>query len=49
MNIDKFTITSYDQIIGFDRTSGSLDMIMDELSDFSLAQEEEKVDITGKG
>lgn len=48
MNIDKFTITSYDQIIGFDRTSGSLDMIMDELSDFSLAQEEEKVDITGK-
>lgn len=49
MNIDKFTITSYDQIIGFDRASGSLDMIMDELSDFSLAQEEEKVDITGKG
>ena len=49
MNIDKFTITSYDQIIGFDRTSGSLDMIMDELSDFCLAQEEEKVDITGKG
>ena len=49
MNIDKFTITSYDQIIGFDRTSGSLDMIMDELNDFSLAQEEEKVDITGKG
>lgn len=49
MNIDKFTITSYDQIIGFDRTNGSLDMIMDELSDFSLAQEEEKVDITGKG
>ena len=49
MNIDKFTITSYDQIIGFDRTSGSLDMIMDELNDCSLAQEEEKVDITGKG
>ena len=49
MNIDKFTITSYDQITGFDRTNGSLDMILDELSDFTLAQEEEKTDITGKG
>lgn len=49
MNIDKFTITSYDQITGFDRTSGSLDMILDELSDFTLSQEEEKTDITGKG
>ena len=34
MNIDKFTITSYDQIIGFDRTTGSLEMILDELNDF---------------
>lgn len=49
MNIDKFTITSFDQIIGFDRSSGSLDMILDELSDFTLSHEEEKVDITGKG
>lgn len=49
MNIDKFTITSYDQITGFDRTNGSLDMILDELSDFTLNHEEEKVDITGKG
>ncbi len=49
MNIDKFTITSYDQITGFDRTNGSLDMILDELSDFTLSQEEEKTDITGKG
>ena len=49
MNIDKFTITSYDQITGFDRTNGSLDMILDELTDFTLSQEEEKVDITGKG
>ncbi len=49
MNIDKFTITSYDQITGFDRTSGSLDMVLDELSDFTLSQEEEKTDITGKG
>ena len=49
MNIDKFTITSYDQITGFDRTNGSLDMILDELNDFTLSQEEEKVDISGKG
>lgn len=49
MNIDKFTITSYDQIIGFDRTTGSLDMILDELSDFTLNNTEEKTDITGKG
>ena len=49
MNIDKFTITSYDQITGFDRTNGSLDMILDELNDFTLSQEEEKTEITGKG
>ena len=49
MNIDKFTITSYDQITGFDRTNGSLDMILDELNHFTLSQEEEKVDISGKG
>lgn len=49
MNIDKFTITSYDQILGFDRTNGNLDMILDELNDFTLSHEEEKVDIAGKG
>jgi len=49
MNIDKFTITSYDQITGFDRTNGSLDMILDEINDFTLSQEEEKTDIAGKG
>ena len=49
MNLDKFTITSYDELIGFDRVTGSLDMVLDELNDFNLAQEEEKVDITGKG
>lgn len=49
MNIDKFTITSYDQITGFDRGTGTLDFVMDELTDFTLSQEEEKVDITGKG
>lgn len=49
MNIDKFTITSYDQITGFDRTNGSLDLVLDELSDFTLSHEEEKTDITGRG
>lgn len=49
MNIDKFTIISYDQFTGFDRKTGSLELIMDELTDFTLSQEEEKVDITGRG
>ncbi|MBC5746150.1 hypothetical protein FMM74_022060 [Lachnospiraceae bacterium MD308] len=49
MNMDKFTITSYDQFTGFDRATGNLELIMDELNDFTLAQEEEKVDIEGKG
>lgn len=49
MNIDKFTITAYDQLTGFDRTNGSLDMILDELNDFTLSHEEEKTDIAGKG
>ncbi len=49
MNIDKFTITSYDQIIGFDRSTGSLEMILDELNDFKLSHEEEKSEITGRG
>lgn len=49
MNIDKFTILSYDQITGFDRNTGNLEMILDEISDFTLTQEEEKSDISGKG
>lgn len=49
MNLDNFTIVSYDEFIGFDRATGSLEMILDELDDFTLSQEEEKVDITGKG
>lgn len=49
MNLDKFTITSFDQLTGFDRTTGNLDMVLDELTDFTLSQEEEKVSITGKG
>ena len=49
MNIDKFTIVSYDQLTGFDRTTGSLEMIMDELTDCTIGHEEEKTDITGRG
>lgn len=49
MNIDKFTITAYDQITGFDRTNGNLEMILDDLNDFTLSHEEEKINITGKG
>lgn len=48
LNADKFTITSFDQLTAFDRTTGSLELIMDELTDFSLAQAEEKTEITGK-
>lgn len=49
MNLDKFTIVSFDQFTGFDRGTGSLEMIMDELTDFTLAQEEEKSELTGRG
>ena len=49
MNLDKFTIVSYDQIAGFDRQAGMLALVMDEINDFTLSQEEEKKDITGKG
>lgn len=49
MNIDKFTITSFDTLTGFKSGTNELRLIMDELSDFTLSQEEEKVDITGRG
>ena len=49
MNLDKFTIVSYDQIAGFDKQAGMLALVMDEINDFTLSQEEEKKDITGKG
>ena len=49
MNLDKFTIVSYDQIAGFDRQAGMLALVMDEINDFTLSQEEEKNDITGRG
>ena len=49
MNIVKFTITSYDQLTRYDRTNGTLDMILDELNDFTLSPEEEKVEHGGKG
>lgn len=49
MNIDKFTIISYDQFTGFDRATGSLEMIMDELTDLTIANEEERQELTGRG
>lgn len=49
MNLDNFTIISFDQFTGFDRSTGDLELIMDELNDFKLIQEEERVDITGRG
>ncbi len=49
MNIDKFTITSYDQLTGFSKASGNLEMIMDELNDFTLSHEEGSEPITGRG
>ena len=49
MNIDKFTIVSYDAITGFDRKTGGLVLVMDEISDFSLNQTQETSDLTGKG
>lgn len=49
MNIDRFTITSYDQLTGFSKSTGSLEMIMDELNDFTLSHEEESDPITGRG
>ena len=47
MNIDKFTIISYDAITGFDRVNGGLVLVMDEISDFSLYQTQETSDLTG--
>ena len=49
MNIDKFTITSYDLLTGFNKATKSLEMVMDELNDFTLSHEEESDPITGKG
>ena len=49
MNIDNFTITSFDQFTGFDRSTGELEIVLNELDDFTLSQEEEKQEITGRG
>lgn len=49
INLDKFTITSYDRFTGFDRVTGNLEMILDELSDATISHEQESTDITGKG
>lgn len=49
MNIDNFTITSFDQLTGFSRTDKTLKLLLDELNDFTLSQEEDKSEITGRG
>lgn len=46
MNVDKFTIISYDKIVCYD--NGILELILDELNDFTLSQEENKSEIIGK-
>lgn len=49
MNIDKFSITSWDVMSGFNRGTGNLDFVVDELTDFTLGQTQEDTPITGKG
>lgn len=49
MNIDNFIIKSFDQFTGFNRSTGELEVVMDELNDFTFSQEEEKQDVTGRG
>jgi len=47
--VPDITITSLETITGFDITSGDYLFTMDELQNTSIANSEEKVDITGKG
>ena len=49
MNIGDLTITSLDTITAFDVTSGAYKYTLDELQNATIAQTEEKTDITGKG
>lgn len=48
INIEKLSITQVDQITAFNNAD-ELEFIMDEVQDCTLAQEEEIVDITGRG
>ena len=48
MNINDITITSLETITAFDIVTGDFKFLLDELQNASIAQTEEKVDITGK-
>lgn len=48
VNIEKLSITQVDQIIAYNNAN-ELEFIMDEVQDTTLSQEEEIVDITGRG
>jgi hypothetical protein len=48
VNVKDITITELDKITGFDITTGNFLFLMDELQNTSIAQGQEKVDITGK-
>lgn len=48
MNIQDITITSLETITAFDITSGSFMFVLDELQNATIAQAQEKTDITGK-
>ncbi len=48
VNVKDITITELDKITGFDIATGNFLFLMDELQNTSIAQGQEKVDITGK-
>ena len=48
MNIDDITITSLETIDAFDIVTGSYLFTLDELQSATIAQSQEKTDITGK-
>lgn len=48
INIDKLIITEIDKITGFNNAN-ELELIMDELTDTTISNTEEKVDVIGKG
>lgn len=48
IDVSKLTITEIDQMTTFNN-AGELEFIMDEMSDATISNTEEKVDITGKG
>ena len=49
MNIADLTITSFETITAFDIATGNLKFVLDELQNATIANSQEKSDITGKG